>query len=182
MNNPWKVIKSTSVYDNKWIEVKHHQVLNPRGNPGVYGMVHFKNYAIGVVALDKEYNTWIVGQYRFPLNEYSWEIPEGGGCLSEPILASAQRELLEETGIKAKNWRKVLSMHLSNSVSNEYGEVFVAKELSFHESSPEETEELVVKKLPFEEVFNMVMDNQITDSLSVAAILKVKHLILSSKI
>ena len=176
-HNPWKIIDEQQVYNNNWISVTHYNVLNPSGNKGIYGKVHMKNVAIGIVPLDEEMNTYIVGQFRFVLNEYSWEIPEGGAPLDDAPLASAQRELLEETGLKAERWDKILEMTLSNSVTDERCIIFLARELSQHTATPEETEELVVKKIPFEEVYQMVNDGTITDGVTVAAILKVKLMI-----
>src|SRR5436853_3796187 len=106
LENPWKIISTKRAYDNQWLSVAEHQVTNPSGNPGLYGVVHFKQFAICVLPLDDDYNTWLVGQYRFPLNEYSWEIPEGGGLLNIDPLNSAKRELMEECGIEAESWTK----------------------------------------------------------------------------
>lgn len=177
MNNPWKTLKSQLKYDNNWISVTEHQVINAGGNKGIYGTVHFKNLAIGIIPLDKENNTWLVGQYRYPLNQYSWEICEGGGKLNIPPLDAAKRELLEETGITANQWNPLLEMHLSNSVSDELGIIYIAKELTFSAPQPEEDEVLQLKKVSFDEAFNMVMNGKITDSLSVAGILKTKILL-----
>jgi|SRR6476661_5824210 len=173
-DNPWTTLKSKDVYQNPWIKLIEHDIINPAGNPGVYGQVHFKNKAIGVVVLDDENYTWLVGQHRFPLNLYSWEIPEGGGPLGTDPLDSAKRELLEETGIIANKWTKIQEMHLSNSVTDEHSIVYLAQDLTFGEAEPEETEQLQVKRLPFEEVYQMVINGTITDSVSVAAIFKVK--------
>lgn len=180
--NPWKTLSSEKIYENPWIHLTEHQVINPGGGKGVYGEVHFKNLAIGIIPLDEENNTWLVGQYRFPLKQYSWEIPEGGGALNTDPLSSAQRELLEETGIKAQAWTEIQRIHLSNSVSDELGIIFLARQLSYGESSPEESEELIVRKLPFETAYQMVLNGEITDSLSVSAILKVKILDLTNKL
>jgi ADP-ribose pyrophosphatase len=177
MKNPWTTLDEKKVYENPWIRVSHHEVLTPGHSRGIYGVVHFKNLAVGVIPLDKEKNTWLVGQYRYTLEQYSWEIPEGGCPLGTSPLEAAQRELMEETGIKAENWKGILNLHTSNSVTDEAGTAYVATGLSFGLSQPEDTEELAVKKLPFEEVFQMVMSGQITDSLSIAAILKVKILL-----
>ncbi|MFA6946144.1 MAG: NUDIX hydrolase [Pedobacter sp.] len=180
--NPWKTLSSEKIYENPWISLTEHQVINPGGGKGIYGEVHFKNLAIGIIPLDDDNNTWLVGQYRFPLKKYSWEIPEGGGAEgTEPIL-SAKRELLEETGIEAESWTEIQRIHLSNSVSDELGIVYLARQLSFGESSPEESEDLIVRKLPFETAYEMVLKGEITDSLSVAAILKVKILYLTNKL
>lgn len=172
--NPWITIESHKIYENNWIGLTEHQVINPSGGKGIYGEVHFKNYAIGVLPLDEQLNTWLVGQYRYPLKAYSWEIPEGGGPLAEDPLASAKRELLEETGLSATDWIEIQRMHLSNSVSNELAIIYVARGLSEGTSEPEETEQLVVRKMPFEEAYQMVIDGTITDSISIAAILKTK--------
>jgi len=133
--------------------------------------------AIGIIPLDENLNTWLVGQYRFPLERYSWEIPEGGGILGQPALGSAKRELKEETGITAAKWTKILDLHTSNSVTDEVGLAFVAQDLSFGESEPEETEELVIKKLPFSEAVEMVMNGEITDALAMVSIMKTQLLI-----
>jgi ADP-ribose pyrophosphatase len=182
MLNPWKILSSDDVYENSWIKLTEFGVINPSGGRGIYGQVHFKNIAIGIIVLDERLNTWLVGQYRFPVDHYSWEIPEGGGPLEEDPLESAQRELLEETGLKAKSWQKILEMELSNSVSDERAVVFLAWDLEQHQSAPEETEELEVKKIPFDEVYQMVEDGTIVDSISVAAILKVKLMLTDGRI
>ncbi|MBL7930448.1 MAG: NUDIX hydrolase [Bacteroidia bacterium] len=175
--NSWKTLSSEEKYNNPWISLTEHQVLNPSGKPGIYGVVHFKNVAIGVLPLDKNHNTWLVGQWRYPLNEYSWEIPEGGGPLGTDPLESAKRELKEETGLIAGKYMVLGKIHTSNSVCNEYGILYLAQDLEQSESEPEESEDLQIKKLPFLDAYKMVMDGKITDSLSQAAILKTKVLI-----
>lgn len=177
--NPWQTLSSEVIYNNNWIRLTEHQVLNPAGKPGIYGEVHFKNLAIGILALDEQHNTWLVGQYRYPLKAYSWEIPEGGGLLHENPLDNAKRELLEETGLQAKNWQEIQKMHLSNSVSNELSIIYIATGLTQGVATPEETEALMVKKVSFNEAYQMVMNGEITDSISVAAILKAKLMILN---
>jgi 8-oxo-dGTP pyrophosphatase MutT (NUDIX family) len=174
--NPWTKLAEKQVYDNPWITVAEHQVLNPKGGKGIYGMVHFKNLAIGIIPIDSDGNTRLVGQYRYPLKQYSWEIPEGGGKKGTDPLDSAKRELLEETGLKAQKWTEIQRMHLSNSVSDELAIIYLAEELSQHEAAPEDTEELIVKTIPFDKVVEMVMNGEITDSLTVAAVLKLKLL------
>ncbi len=180
--NPWQVLGQKQAYDNKWINVTEFDVINPSGGKGIYGKVHFKNNAIGILPLDDKLNTWLVGQFRFTLNEYTWEIPEGGGPIGTSIIDSAKRELLEETGLVAEEWTKLMDFHLSNSVSDEYGQIFLARQLTQYAPQPEETEQLQLKKLPFEEVYKMVEDGIITDSMSVAAILKVKLMLLEGKL
>ncbi len=180
--NPWKTLKSTTMYHNPWIKVVENEVINPAGGPGIYGVVSFKNIAVGIVPLDEDYNTWLVGQYRYTLNAFSWEIPEGG-CLigQEKPLIAAQRELLEETGLRAAQWTEVLKMHTSNSVTDEIAYTFLAKGLSEGVAQPEDTEDLLLRKLPFEQAFQMCVDNEITDAFSVGSLFKVKHLIEQGK-
>lgn len=172
--NPWTVVDQQAIYDNPWITLTEYRVLNPNGGKGIYGKVHFKNLAIGIVALDDKNNIFLVGQYRFPLDQYSWEIPEGGGPLGIDPLESARRELLEETGLRAGHWEKILEMYLSNSVSDEKCLVFLATGLSQHKPRPEETEDLKVKKLPFDEAYELVLKGELTDAITVAAIMKIK--------
>ena len=180
--NPWQILSAKQVYDNKWINLTEYDVINPSGGKGIYGKVHFKNLAIGVVVLDEDLNTWLVGQYRFTLNEYSWEIPEGGGALDTDPLESAKRELLEETGLVANEWTLILRMHLSNSVSDEHSITYLARQLEQKEPMPEETEQLTIKKLPFEEAWRMAEEGIITDAMSVAAIQKVKWMLIQETI
>src|SRR5476651_1864702 len=180
--NPWKITSQKQVYDNPWIGLTEYQVLNPSGNPGIYGKVHFKNLAMGVLPLDDEMNTYLVGQYRFTVDQYSWEIPQGGCPLGNDPLDAAKRELLEETGLKAKSWMILQHMHLSNSVSDEFGTTYIARELEQFEAEPEDTEQLIVQKVPFEKVYQMVCDGEITDSITVAAVLRAKILIMEGKL
>ena len=175
--NSWVTRGSALKYETPWISVTEHDVLNPAGNPSIYGVVSFKNLAIGVLPLDEKYNTWLVGQWRYPLGQYSWEIPEGGGPKGEEPLDSAKRELKEETGLIAKEYTEICRIHTSNSVSDEYAIIYAAKGLTQAEAEPEDSEDLQVRKVSFEEAFHMVMRGEITDSLSVAGILKAKLLI-----
>lgn len=181
-HNPWTILSSDKKYDNNWISVTEHQVLNPAGGPGIYGVVHFKNAAVGVVALDEAHHIYLVGQYRFPLEQFSWEIPEGGGPLGEDPLDTAKRELLEETGLVAQSWQPIVRVHLSNSVSDEAGVVYLARHLEQRTAEPEETEQLFIKKVPFDTAYQMVKDHEITDSLSITAIQKVKLMLLEGEI
>ena len=176
VKNPWEIIKSQEVYDSPWIKVTKHDVLDPNNNEGTYSVVHFKHTAIGVIPLDEDQNTWIVGQYRFPLERYTWEIPEGGGALTEQPLDAAKRELSEEVGISAEKWTKIMEFDVSNASTDEKGILYLAQNLSFHQAHPDENEELAVKKIPFEELYQMVLSGEVTDSLSVLAVLKVKDM------
>ncbi|MEZ5009565.1 MAG: NUDIX hydrolase [Chitinophagales bacterium] len=177
MDKPWKPISKQIVYDNPWITVSHEDVIAPTGHEGIYGKVHYKNYAIGILPLDEEYNTWLVGQHRYPIDEYSWEMPEGGGLVGQDILTAAKRELREEVGLEAKNWQEIQRIHLSNSVSDELGVLFIATGLSTVPKEPDETEVLQIKKVSFEEAFRMVWENEITDTMTIIAILRTKRMI-----
>jgi 8-oxo-dGTP pyrophosphatase MutT (NUDIX family) len=181
-HNPWTILNQRTIYDNKWIGLIEYDVLNPSGGKGIYGKVRYKNLAIGILPLDEKGNTWLVGQYRFVLDAYSWEIPEGGGDPALPPVESARRELLEETGLVAAEWLPLMEMHLSNSVSDERAYMFLARGLEQREAEPEETEQLVVRKLPFEEAYRMVERGEITDSMSVASILKVKLMLVQGQL
>ena len=164
-------------YDNPWITVTHRDVTAPTGADGIYGMVHFKNRAVGVVPLDDERHTWLVGQWRYTLDAWSWEIPEGGAPEGEDPLAAARRELAEECGLAARRWTPLLEIHTSNSVTDELGRVWLARGLSSVERAPDDTEVLDIRRVPFDEALRMVMDGRITDSLSMAALMKVKLLL-----
>ena len=156
-----------------------YDVINPGGGRGIYGKVHYKGLAIGILPIDDEGYVWLVGQYRFVLDAYSWEIPEGGGDPSIEPVESAKRELREETGLVAREWTWLMEMHLSNSVSDEHAIVFLARGLEQCEAMPEETEQLTIRRMPFEEAYLLVEKGAITDSISVAAILKVKLMLLN---
>lgn len=168
---------TVEVYESAWIKVTKSDVLNPAGNPAIYSVVHFKNLAIGILPIDKEFNIWLVGQFRYPVNEYSWEIPEGGGKPDVEPAESARRELKEEAGIVAAKMEEFQRLHLSNSATDELAITFLATGLSFEEAEPEESEVLQIKKLHLSEAFNWCMQGKITDAISVAAILKAKWLL-----
>ena len=171
--NPWTVLSKATAYENSWIRVDHHEVRNPKGGSGVYGVVHFKAHALGIVPIDELGHTILVGQFRFPLGCYSWEIPQGGGKNGPPLLESAQRELREECGLAAKHWLPVLGMDLSNSVTDEQGTSFLAWELGEVVAAPEDTELLQVARVPFWEAVDRVKHGAIRDLVSVASLLRV---------
>lgn len=173
MNNPWKTLKTTVPYENPWIRIDHNEVLNPAGNPGIYGVIHFKNHAIGIVPVDDEGYTWLVGQYRYALGSYEWEIPEGGCPVGTDPLATAKRELKEETGLVASEWTQIMEFHLSNSVTDEFGVAYLAKGLTQKNAEPEETEDLTLRRLPLAEAIQMTLDGRIKDALSVMALQRV---------
>lgn len=177
IEHKWKTISSKEIYDNAWITVEEHKVINPAGGDGMYGLVKFKNKAIGIIPIDEEGNTWLVGQHRYPLDEYSWEIPMGGGPLNEAILDSAKRELKEETGLSAEKYEMIMRIHTSNSVTDEEGFVFLATGLKQGETEFDDTEVLKIRKLSLKEAVDMVMRNEITDSLSIGGLLKAARIL-----
>ena len=168
--NPWRTLSSREVYANAWIGVREDQVIRADGGPGLYGVVHFKNIAVGVLAVEDR-DIYLVGQYRYPLGLYSWEIPEGGCAEGEDPLAAAQRELEEETGLRARRWQRAGAAHLSNSVSDEYAQWFIATELTQGEQRPDGTERLAIRRVPFQEALRMALAGEITDALSLLAIM-----------
>ncbi|WP_435007155.1 NUDIX domain-containing protein [Tundrisphaera lichenicola] len=169
--NPWTTTSSRRIYENPWISVREDQVVRPDGQPGIYGVVHYKNKAIGVLPVDDDGNVWLVGQYRYPLGLYSWEIPEGGGPEGEEPEATARRELREETGLIAESLEFLGCSHLSNSVSDEIAYLYRATGLTQGESEPEETERLQVRRFTWGEAWSMIQDGRITDSMSLIALL-----------
>jgi 8-oxo-dGTP pyrophosphatase MutT (NUDIX family) len=170
--NPWKTLSARVVYDNPWIRVREDQVLRPDGLPGIYGVVQFKNRAVGVLPVDHDGSVWLVGQHRYPLDTYSWEIPEGGCPDVESPEETAHRELLEETGLTAGRIQPLGGpIHLSNSVSDEVGYVFRASDLHAGLSQPEGTERIHVRRFSWDQALSMLDSGEITDSLSVIALL-----------
>lgn len=173
----WTELNREIKYSNPWIELSESKILNPNGGEGIYGVVHFKNLAIGIIPIDDEGNTWIVGQDRFPFEgKFTWEIIEGGGPLEIEPIESAKRELLEEAGLKAKEWTLIQEMDLSNSATTEKALIFLARDLSFHESNPDETEDLKLEKISFNELYQKVIKGEIVDSLSVVGVLRLKDM------
>lgn len=169
--NPWRTVASRAVYDNRWIAIREDQVIRPDGEPGIYGVVHFKNKAVGVLAVDEADRVHLVGQFRYVLDRYSWEIPEGGCDEGEDPRAAAERELAEETGLTAAHWELLGCSHLSNSITDEVAYYYLATGLTAGTARPEGTEQLQHRVVSFDEALRMVLAGEITDSLSVMAIL-----------
>lgn len=177
---PWQRVSAREVYENPWISVSHEEVITPAGTDGIYGVVHFKTRAIGIIPIDSDGHTWLVRQFRYTLNQHLWEIPMGGGKLHEDPLAAAQRELQEETGFSAKDWREIMRLHISKSVTDEEGVVYVARDLSAGAAQLEHTEaDLEVLRLPLGEAIQWAMDGKITDVISCAGLLKLHAMIQS---
>jgi 8-oxo-dGTP pyrophosphatase MutT (NUDIX family) len=157
-------------YENAWITVWHDEVSRPDGSPGIYGVVHFANLAVGVVAIDPHDRVALVGQHRYTFDELSWEIPEGGVPDGETPLEGIARELRQETGLEAAAWRELCRVDLSNSVTDERAILYVATDLRYGEAAPEPTESIELRWVPFEDVLAMTLDGRITDAMSVVAI------------
>ena len=169
-DNHWTVIGSREIYRNPWIRVREDQVLRPDRKPGIYGVVEFQTSALGIVPLADNGDTVLVGQYRYTLGEYSWELPEGGGAKVGDSLPDAKRELIEETGIMAGEWIDLGRFHLSNSVTDEAGRIYLARKLSFGPSRPDGDEVLRTQRLPLVEAHAMCMDGRITDAVTIIGI------------
>lgn len=177
VKNPWKKLSSKVVYENPWISVREDQVVTPSGSPGIYGVVETR-IATGVVALTDDNRVFLVGQYRYPLDVYSWEIPEGGSEPDESPLEAAKRELLEEAGVSALEWQQLGGeIHVSNCYSSERAYLYIARKISVGSSAPDPTEQLQLRVEPFHRCMEMVDSGEITDSLTIIALLRAARLI-----
>jgi 8-oxo-dGTP pyrophosphatase MutT (NUDIX family) len=172
-NGPWLRRSRRIAYENPWITIWHDEVSRPDGSPGIYGLVHFANLAVGVVVLDEDDRVLLVGQHRYALGEPSWEIPEGGVPAGETPIDGMRRELREETGVEASEWRELVRLHLSNSVTDEAGVLYLARGLSHGTSEPEPTERIEVRWVAFDEALAMTVDGRITDAMSLIGLQRV---------
>ena len=163
---PWKVHRTEVSFENPWVRVESSHVTHPNGDPGTYGVVRYANLAIGVLPVDEHGHTWLVGQHRFPFDEYSWELPEGGGGKSEPTLGTARRELREETGLSAAHWHEIGHWHLSNSVSDERAIGYLAWGLSEGDAQPEASEELALRRVSMKTLVAMCLAGEVTDAFT----------------
>lgn len=171
--NPWTTTASRVVYQNPWISVREDQVIRPDGRPGIYGVVDIRP-SIGVVALDDQDRIVLVGQWRYALNRYSWEIPRGGSHPGEiDMLTVAQRELAEETGVLAAHWRRLGPVDICNGVANDVQTLFLATGLTATDRRLDPEEDIAVEWHPFDEAVRMALDGRITEVCSIAAILQV---------
>ncbi|MFP6582983.1 MAG: NUDIX hydrolase [Candidatus Hydrogenedentota bacterium] len=169
--NPWKTVKSRIVYKNPWISVREDEVIQPNGTPGIYGVLDTR-IANGVVALTPEREVYLVGQYRYPNDVYSWEIIEGGTDEGEEPLECAKRELKEEAGLIAQTWHLLgHEIHMSNCVTSEVGYLFIAEDLMETESDPDDTEILQIRKVPFTDAIAMVESGEIVDAFTIIGLL-----------
>lgn len=180
--NPWIVKGVTQAFANDWFRIDEHDVIRPDGANGYYGVIRVRRLAVGVLPIDAEGCVHLVGQWRFPLGRYSWEMPEGGAEPGEDARGCAERELAEETGLRAREWVQVLEMDLSNSLTDEQAVIFIATDLSPGEVDPDPTEVLKIRKAPFSEVLERVADGRIRDSLTVAAVLRAHHMVVTGQL
>lgn len=170
---PWRRRTRRTAYENPWITIWHDEVEHPDGSPGIYGTVHFANAAVGVVVLDDDDRVLLVGQHRYTLDRYSWELPEGGVPPTETPEAGARRELLEETGVTADGWRPIVRFDLSNSITDESGWIFAARAVGHGTATPDPSEELATRWVPFDEALAMIERHEITDALTILGIQRV---------
>lgn len=172
--NPWKTTSSRTVYQNNWISVREDEVIRPDGNPGIYGVIYIRP-SVGVLALNERDEVVLVGQWRYSVNRYSWELPRGGSHPGEEqdMLSVAKRELVEETGVQAAHWQFLGTVDNGNGVANDVQSLYLATSLSYTEMNLDPEEDITVEWKPFEDVLEMAMSGGITEVCSVAAILKV---------
>jgi 8-oxo-dGTP pyrophosphatase MutT (NUDIX family) len=172
----WAPGPSRLAYDNPWISVTEHRPTAPTGRPALYGVVHMKNLALGVLPLHDDGTVTLVGQHRFVFGDYSWELPEGGGLIDEDPLQNAKRELAEEAGLAARDWRQILTFKLSNAVTDERGIGYLATDLHAVPTAPDENELIAIARVPFREALDQALAGGIDDVITVAMLLRAYHM------
>ncbi|MEM6627855.1 MAG: NUDIX hydrolase [Pseudomonadota bacterium] len=177
----WRIASARTMYDNPWIRVREYEALAPTGAPARYGLVEMKNLSTGVLPVESDGTTYLVGQDRFAFGRYSWELPEGGGPKEDDPKAAAARELAEETGFQAASWLTLMEdVHLSNSVTDERAFAFLAWGLSpIVGVDKDAVEDLALRRLPFGEALRMAADGEISDVFSLVMLFKTNHLLQS---
>ena len=169
--SPWQTRAVRQIYQNPWICVEECDVLRPDGKPGIYGLVHPRSVATGIIATEEDGTIWLVGQYRYALGRYSWEIPEGGADPKKDIREEAARELKEETGLTARNWEHLLTLHTSNCFTSERAEIFIATGLTPGASNPDPEEKIAARRVHLTTALAAIESGQITDAMTVSALL-----------
>ena len=180
--NPWIVNGTRRAFQIDWFDIDEHDVIRPDGAKGYYGVVRVKRLAVGALPIEADGSVHLVGQWRFPLGRYSWEMPEGGGEPGEDALVCAKRELAEESGLSAGAWTRVLEMDLSNSLTDERAVIFLATDLKHGQSAPEATEVLQHRQAHFLDVLARVADGRIRDAMTVAAVLRAHHMAVTGQL
>ena len=173
---PWRDHGGRTVFDNPWMTVTEHAATAPTGEPATYGKIHFKNLALAVLPLHEDGTVTLVGQHRFAMMDYAWEIPEGGGPLDVDPLESIRRELREEAGLEAADWREILRFQISNSLTDERGIGWLAMGFTPAEQDPDDTEAIALARVPFREALDAVVNGWIEDGMSMAMLLRAYHM------
>jgi ADP-ribose pyrophosphatase len=182
LSDPFTLVSSKIAYENAWIKVEHQEIIRPDGAAGVYGIVRFANRAVAVLPLEANGDVWLVGQWRRPLNAWSWEIPEGGVPFDEDLEAGARRELEEEAGLIAGTLLKVLEFDTSNSVTDEVGTSFIAYDLTQGTLAPDPTEVLSLRRVHFTDVLAEIDQGLIRDGPTLATVLRAHQLALTNRL
>ena len=175
--NPWTLLKSQPIYENPWIKIRHDDVIHPNGVAGVFGIIEVKQTSVGVIPVDDDGYTYLVGQYRYPNENWFWEIPMGGVPHGESLEAGALRELEEETGLKAGRLQHIHKLHSLISISNSINETFLAFDLSLGQTKFDDAEQLKVKKILLKDAIKMAEQGEICDAISVAGLLRAKSIL-----
>lgn len=173
--SPWKTISSKKIYENKWMGLKEDKVIMPNGKEGIYAYISSKNGAAAVI-LNEKNEIYLVGQYRYAVDEYSWEIISGAVEKGEDYLTTVKREIEEEAGVTAKKFDLLHGdLQLSNSYTSDRGAIFLARDIEQNESHPESTEKLQIKKVPLDEAIRLICEGKIKDDYTITGIFLAKE-------